>query len=393
MVCGYRRRDGRVGVRNHVAIIPTAVSTASLATAIADGLGGWAHATPHQMGAYAPTGSQQQTERTLVGFGRHPNVGAAVVVDHGTEALSATDIAARIEEDGTPVRTATVREAGGSQQALTRGQSLATALHDEIIETERVDVGLDQLVVGVACSNSDATSGLATNAAIGAVSDRLVAAGATVVMGETAEFIGAEHILTSRCEHRAVGERITRYSEYRDRIARRMGVDLTAVRPTKPHRCGGLSTIEEVSFGAVQKAGTAPIEVMFPYAYQLPVGRGLVLMDTPTHDIESVIGQVAGGVQLLIRSTGQGCPPGNPIAPVITTTANSSTARRLSDHVDVDISDLLGALDPVAAAEQLFDHIVAVANGRPTAAERLSLDACAVNEVQPEQLAGTGTFA
>lgn len=392
MIRGYRRPNGRVGVRNVVAIIPTSVSTAGLATAIADGLGTWARATPHQMGTHPPAGARKQTERTLIGVGRHPNVGGAVVVGHGTEALGVRDLQAAIEEHDTPVRTVVVREVGGARTATARGRALATALYDEIAAAERVEIGLDELIVGVASSSNDVTSGVAAHPAIGAVSDRLVAAGGTVVMGGTAGFIGAEAVLSSRCEKRTVRDRIAQYIEYRERFVRRMGVELGTVGPTDAQRKGGLTTIEEISHGTVMMTGTAPVEVIFPYAYQLPVGRGFVLMDTPTHHVEHVVGQVAGGAQLVVRSAGRDCPPGNPIAPVITVTAHPDTARRMNDQVDVDLTDLLVDADPACGADRVIDAIEAAANGRRTAAERLGLNAWALNEVQPAQLAGTGTM-
>ncbi|MFC6730638.1 galactonate dehydratase, partial [Natronoarchaeum mannanilyticum] len=237
------------------------------------------------------------------------------------------------------------------------------------------------------CGGSDATSGIAANPAVGAACDRLVRDGGTATFSETPEFIGAEHVLAERCADEDVRERLLDRVERRESTAELMGVDLRGAQPSPGNQEGGLTTIEEKSLGAISKGGTTPVQGIVDYAERLPVGGGLVLMDTPGYDIESVVGKVAGGAQVVAFTTGRGSTTGNPLAPVIKVTGNPKTADRLAANVDVDASDVIDGEPIDAVGERIYETLLAVAGGERTAAERRRPEEFAVNELQPNELA------
>lgn len=384
---GYPRGDGRAGVRNYVAVLPTSVAASAIADRIADRSGDHARATPHQMGTDPPVAARDQTERVLVGVGRNPNVGAALVVELGTETTDAEEVADRIADAGKDAATLSIREAGGTTAAISAGESIARDLWSSIADARREERDASELVFGVECGGSDATSGIAANPSIGAACDRLVADGGTACFSETPEFIGAEHILAERCVDEELRERLLDRVERRESAAQLMGVDLRGAQPSPGNQEGGLTTIEEKSLGAISKGGTGPIRDMVEYAERLPVGEGLVLMDTPGYDVESVVGKVAGGAQVIAFTTGRGSTTGNPVAPVIKVTGNPKTAERLSSNMDVDASTVIDGESIDAVGERVYETLLRVASGERTAAELRRLEEFAINELQPNELA------
>ena len=384
---GYRRSDGPAGVRNYVAVLPVSIAASAIADEIADRAGENVRSTPHQMGRDPPAAAREQIERTLTGVGRNPNVGAALVVGFGTERIDADEIADGIAAAGRPVETLSVREAGGTTAAVETGTEAAGDLWSEIGDCRRVECDASELRFGVECGGSDATSGIAANPAVGVACDRLVEDGGTATFSETPEFIGAEHILAERCVDESVRERLLERVDRRESAAELMGVDLRGAQPTPGNQEGGLTTIEEKSLGAITKGGTTPVRGIVDYAEELPVGGGLVLMDTPGYDVESVVGKVAGGAQVVAFTTGRGSTTGNPIAPVIKVTGNPKTAERLANNMDVDASTVLDGESLDDVGDRIYETLQSVASGERTAAERRRLEEFAINELQPNELA------
>jgi altronate dehydratase large subunit len=340
------------------------------------------------MGANQPDPARRQTERVLAGIGRNPNVGAALLIELGTEAIDADGLADRIAASGKPVETLSIREAGGTKAAIEAGTSVARSLLEGIANARRESADASELIFGVECGGSDATSGIAANPAVGNACDRLVEAGGTASFSETPEFIGAEHILADRCADEKTREWLLERVEMREDMAQLMGVDLRGAQPTPGNQEGGLTTIEEKSLGAISKGGTTPVRGMVEYGKRLPTGGGLVLMDTPGYDVESVVGKVAGGAQVIAFTTGRGSTTGNPIAPVIKVAGNPKTWDRLSNNMDFDASRIISGESLDAAGERLFDLLLEVASGRLTEAENHRLEEFAINEIQPEELVG-----
>ncbi|WP_050033960.1 UxaA family hydrolase [Halorubrum halophilum] len=386
---GYRRADGRVGIRNHVAVIPTSVAASSIARGASE-IGAWAKPTPHQMGTSQPAEAREQTERVLVGIGQNPNVGAALIVELGTEESDAGELADRIAETGKAVETLSIRDAGGTRPAVERAREVLEDLNEEASLARREDADASELIFAAECGGSDATSGIASNPAVGNASDRLIEDGGTASFSETPEFIGAEHILAERCVDDELRERLLERVAQREEMADMMGVDLRGAQPTPGNQEGGLTTIEEKSLGAIAKGGTTPVEGMVEYAERLPTGGGLVLMDTPGYDVESVVGKVAGGAQVVAFTTGRGSTTGNPIAPVIKVAGNPKTWEKMSNNMDVNASTIIDGDSVEEVGGRLYDTLLSVADGQHTEAEKRGLEEFAVNEVQPKQIAGSG---
>jgi altronate dehydratase large subunit len=265
-----------------------------------------------------------------------------------------------------------------------RGVELAEKLDTD---PPRETCNADELVFGVECGGSDATSGIAANPAVGAACDRLVEAGGTACFSETPEFIGAEHVLAERCADEETRERLLDRVECREAMADLMGANFRESQPAPGNREGGLTTIEEKSLGAIVKGGTTPIRGIVDYAEDLPVGGGLHLMDTPGYDVESVVGKVAGGAQAIAFTTGRGSTTGNPIAPVIKVTGNPNTWAEMSNNMDVNASTVLSGESIGSVGERVYDTLLSVADGTRTEAERRRLEEFAINEIQPEELA------
>ena len=387
---GWRRETGRVGIRNRIAIIPVSVAVSAIAQEIATVAGPEVVATPHQMGTDQTDVARAQTERVLVGTGTNPNVGGALIVALGTESIRADAIADEITEVGTPVETLIVRDVGGTRAAVDVGSELAEGLRENAEEFSRTDADVSELILGVECGGSDATSGIASNPAVGNACDRLIEAGGTACFSETPEFIGAEHILADRCVDEETRERLLERVERREALAEIMGVSMRGAQPSPGNQEGGLTTIEEKSLGAISKGGTTPVRGMVDFAHPLPVGGGLVLMDTPGYDVESVVAKAAGGAQVMCFTTGRGSTTGNPIAPVIKVTGNPETGRRMASNMDVDASPIVRGASIESIGERIYETVCRVANGALTAAEQRGMYEYAINELHPREIEALG---
>lgn len=380
---GYRRADGRVGVRNHVLVLPLSVAASPIAQTIADHAGPRVKAAPHEMTVEHASPNTDQTERTLIGVGKNPNVAAVVVLALGTEYSDEATIADEIAQSGKPVETCTVREIGGTAASIERGNEIVEALSRETVEQKREAADASELIFGVECGGSDATSGIASNPAVGHACDRLIEDGGTACFSETPEFIGAEHILADRCVDDSVRERLLERVAYREHLADLMGVDMRGAQPSPGNQEGGLTTIEEKSLGAIAKGGTTPIQAMVDYAESLPTGGGLTIMDTPGYDVESVVGKVAGGAQVIAFTTGRGSTTGNPIAPVIKVCGNPQTWGRMANNMDINASRLFAGDSIADIGDRIYEKLLAVADGQPTESERRGLEEFAINAIHP----------
>jgi len=387
---GYRRADGRVGVRNYVAVVPVSVTASAIAKAVAAEAGTGVRALPHQMPLSPNGAARTQIETVLEGVGANPNVAGALYVALGTEDIAAEELADAVAATGKPVETLAIREAGGTEGAVERGVDLAESLRETASEARRETADTSELVVAMECGGSDATSGLVANPVVGDACDRIVEAGGTGVISETPEFIGAEHILAERCVDDAVREKLLARVDRRERMADLMGVDFRGAQPSPGNQAGGLTTIEEKSLGAIAKGGTTPLRDVITYGNRLPVGGGFVVMDSPGYDVESVSGKVAGGAQVVVFTTGRGSTTGNPIAPVIKVTGNPKTYERMHENMDVDASRVLEGESVRSVGGTLFDRIHDVADGTLTAAERHGMAEFAINDLPANEVATLG---
>jgi len=381
---GYARPDGSVGTRNHVLVVPTVICAAVVAERIAAAIAPIGAALPHLAGCGQIGPDLTVTHETLAAYARHPNVGAVVVVALGCEQVVAQQIADAARQAGRPAHIVSIQGEGGTPRATARGIEIARELADTLERVERTWCPVSSLVLSVKCGGSDYTSGLASNPAVGRVADTIVDLGGAVVLGEIAEIMGAEHLLAARASTPAAGAQLLRVVSRVEAEAMALGVDIRGTQPSPGNIRGGLTTIEEKSLGATHKAGErARLEDVVGYAAPI-TKRGLTVMDTPGLDVESVTGMVGGGAQIVVFTTGLGTPTGNPIAPVIKVTGNARTAQSMADNIDVDVSGILTAGEAFdGAARRLFNEVLEVASGRPTAAERLGHREFAIHRRNP----------
>ncbi len=381
---GYLRPGGQVGVRNHVLVVPTVICAAVVAERIAASIAPIGAALPHLAGCGQLGPDLTVTHDTLAAYTRHPNVGAVIVVALGCEQVVAQYLADTARQAGKTAQIVSIQGEGGTVRATARGIDIARELAAELSRVEREWFPVSSLVLSVKCGGSDYTSGLASNPVVGRVADALVDLGGSVVLGEIAEIMGAEHLLAARAAAPATAAQLLRVVSRVEAEAMALGLDIRGTQPSPGNIRGGLTTIEEKSLGATHKAGERTrLEDVVSYAARI-TKPGLTVMDTPGLDVESVTGMVGGGAQVVLFTTGLGTPTGNPIAPVIKITGNARTAQTMADNTDVDVSGILTHAESFEdAAARVFEEVREVASGRPTAAERLGHREFAIHRRNP----------
>ncbi|MFB6803811.1 UxaA family hydrolase [Peribacillus butanolivorans] len=371
MIKGYRRSNGKFGIRNHLLIIPTVICANHVANRIQQAVPD-SVAIPHQHGCSQIGDDKERTHRLLGGMGKNPNVGAVLLISLGCEVIDAKVLKQEIEEEtGKPVEWLDIQDAGGTIKAIQKGSELAKSLFKEIEKVPQVDVPISELILGVKCGGSDATSGLCSNPALGKTADQLLNQGGTIVMGETTEIIGAEHIVAQKAVSEDVANKLYAYVNKFEKEVERIGADMRGGNPSPGNIEGGLSTIEEKSLGCISKAGTAPLNDVLSFAEEIP-GNGYYFMDSPGNDIECVSGMAAAGVHMVCFTTGRGTPTGNPIIPVIKITGNEHTAIKMIDNIDIDTSPVMkGKETTEEAGNRIFETVLKTAQGELTKAEIL----------------------
>lgn len=370
---GYRRENGKVGIRNHVLV----VSSVSCANGVVEAIG---RALPdvvtvvHGYGCgYGCIEDVIVSGRVLSRLADNPNVGAVLFIGLGCEVLSPDRLVGEVK--GKPVEVLVVQKDGGSAATTAKGIQIAARFLAELKVQERVPASVSELVVALECGGSDAFSGITANPAVGVAADRLVAEGATAILSETTEMIGTAHILKRRGATIEVGEQVERLvNEHEKKVREELG-DRAGMVIAPGNIEGGLSSITEKSLGCITKAGSTPINEVVGYA-ERPTKQGLVIMDTPGYDIDSMAGMVGGGAQMIIFTTGRGSVAGFPAVPVIKVASNAEMFRNMPGDMDVNagtIADGDKTLDEVG--QEIFDLVLRTAGGQKTCAE--------VNRSQP----------
>jgi len=368
---GYRRENGRVGIRNYVLLI----SVDDISNAAVTGVESLVRGTlaiPHPYGRLQFGADLDLTFETLIGYGRNPNVAAAIVI--GIEPNWSNHIAERIAETGKPVRAFSI-ERTGDLQTIADAARVAQEFVQYATELPRVPVEWDEILVSTKCGESDTTSGLASNPTVGRVFDRLEAAGSTLIFGETTEVTGAEDKVMEQCATPEVAAEFkAAFDDYQD-LVKSQGVNLMGSQPTEGNIRGGLTTIEEKALGNVEKMGRCTVVGYLDQA-EAPAGpAGLYFMDSSSAAAEMVTLCCAGGAVLHLFTTGQGNIVGNPVLPTIKITANPLTAETMSEHIDVDVSGMLRfEFNLDGAADRTMEVMARTVNGRLTCAETLRHD-------------------
>ncbi len=365
---GYRRENGRVGVRNHVVVLPVDDISNAACEAVANNVKG-TMALPHSYGRLQYGEDLALHFRTMIGTGANPNVAAVVVV--GIEENWTKKIADGIAETGKPVAAFSI-EGFGDFETIRRASWKAQEFVQWASEQRREPVELRDLIVSIKCGESDTTTGLASCPTVGAAVDRLVEEGATVFFGETSELTGGEHLIAERMASPELKERFQRtYDDYVELIETQ-SEDLLGSQPTQGNIAGGLSTIEEKALGNIEKTGTKEVVGVLEPAEMPGNGAGLYFMDSSSAAAEHVTLMGAGGAVLHMFPTGQGNVVGNPIVPVIKVSGNPNTVAKMGEHIDVDVSGLLSReITLPEAGDLMMEYLTRTANGRLTAAETL----------------------
>jgi len=366
---GYRRENGRVGVRNHVIILPLDDLSNAASEAVANNVKGTL-AIPHPYGRLQFGADLDLHFATLIGAGSNPNVAAVVVI--GIEPVWTSIIVEGIAKTGKPVAGFAIEKSGDFNTVCAASRK-AKEFVQAASEKQREVCQLAELWVSCKCGESDTTSGLATNPTVGNAFEKLEHAGCTLLFGETTEITGGEHLVADRCATRAVRDK---FMFFFDRYAKVVDAhktnDLCDSQPTKGNIEGGLTTIEEKALGNIQKIGKKCKVIGALDKAEVPTGPGLWFMDSSSAAAEMVTLCAAGGFVLHFFPTGQGNVIGNPILPVIKLASNPRTVRTMSEHIDVDVTGLLRReMNLDQAGDKLLDCMFRTANGRLTAAEVL----------------------
>jgi len=366
---GYRRGNGRVGIRNHVIILPVDDISNAAAEAVANNIKGTL-GLPHPYGRLQFGEDLELHFRTLIGTGCNPNVAAVVVI--GIEPGWTRRVVEGIRASGKPAEGFWI-EQNGDHNTICAASRKAREFVQYATELRREECDISELWVSTKCGESDTTSGCGANPTVGNAFDKLYAQGCTLVFGETSELTGGEHLVAERCSTPAVRERFQfMFDRYSAMIDRWKTSDLSESQPTKGNIEGGLTTIEEKALGNIQKIGRkCQVDGVLDKA-EAPTGPGLWFMDSSSAAAEMVTLCAASGYVAHFFPTGQGNVIGNPILPVIKICANPRTFRTMGEHIDVDVSGLLRReINMDDAGDRLLDMLMRTANGRYTAAEAL----------------------
>jgi altronate dehydratase large subunit len=365
---GFRRKDGRVGTRNYIGILSTVVC----ANEVADGISQNVEGTTvfmHQQGCCQTPVDITRVNETLIGLGKNPNLASVLLVSLGCESTAVEKVAQAISESGKRVETIVIQDIGGAARSIAEGTLIAQNMVQDASKIERIPCPVSDLVLGLKCGSSDTTSGLTSNPALGIASDLIVEAGATSVLGEVTEFIGAEHLLAQHAKDAHIKQQILDIVQRMEDRAKSAGADIRGGQPTGGNIKGGLTTIEEKSLGAIAKAGTAPIQAVYEYGVA-PQVKGLVVMDSPGREPEILTGLAAAGCTVIAFTTGRGAPQGFPFVPVVKITGNRVTWDKLRDHMDINVSAVVEGEETLPdAGKRIFHEILEVASGTLTKAE------------------------
>ena len=366
---GYRRPDGRVGVRNRVLILPASVCATDTARIIAQQVEG-AISFNNQQGCPQVAPDQQFTMDVMAGYAANPNIYGTVVVSLGCENCQMDLVVKAIEErTNKPLKQVIIQEVGGTLKAVEIAVRYAKEMVAEASMLQKEEFPLSELIVGTECGGSDPTSGLAANPAIGAMSDLVVQAGGTSILSETSEFIGAEHILARRAINKEVHDRIYEITSRFEAHFHAVGEDVRQGNPSPGNKAGGITTLEDKSCGCVQKGGSAPIMDVIGYGDAVTT-KGLNMLYGPGNDLVSATALTAAGAHMILFSTGRGTPFGAP-APTLKIATNSQLAAKKSTWIDFNagiVADGEKTLDEAGA--DLYQLVLDVASGKQTCAEK-----------------------
>ena len=378
---GYRRKEGRHGIRNHILILPTCACGSESCRIVASQVRGAVNIV-FNTGCSDVAANTEMSQKVLTGFALNPNVYGVVIIGLGCETVPHAKLREKIQAKcSKPVVSFGIQEEGGTLKTIEKAVRAAREMAAEAGLQQKEKFPISELLLGIECGGSDATSGIASNPAVGNLSDRLVDLGASAMMSESIEWIGGEHVLARRGATLEIHDQIIRVCEDYEKHLLAAGQDCRAGQPTPGNKAGGLSTIDEKSLGCIRKGGTRPIVEVLEQA-QPPTKRGAIVMDTAGYDISSVTSMAAAGCQVIIFTTGRGTPTGNAIVPVLKVTANEHTYSWMEDNMDVDLSGIIRGEQTIEeSGGMLLAKLHEIANGKLTKAEAYGFSDIAVDHV------------
>jgi altronate hydrolase len=401
---GYRRENGRVGTRNYLALISTVNCSAHVTRQIAQ------HFTPDRLAAYPnvdgvialthPYGCSaqiggadyRQLQRVLAGMALHPNVGAYVLIGLGCEVNQISDLASVIASHevatqsptqpneiassaygllATTPTTLAIQDLGGTRKTIEAGIKVVEELLPHVNAIERTPQPISELMIALQCGGSDSWSGVTANPLVGMVGDAIVKQGGSIVLAETTEIYGAEHLLTRRAINEDVGRKLIDQVKWWEDFTRRLGTEIDN-NPSPGNKAGGLTTIYEKALGAVAKAGSTPLTGVYAYAEPITT-RGFAFMDSPGNDWTSVTGEVASGCNLVLFTTGRGSVFGFKPAPSVKIATNTPMFEHMIEDMDFNAGRILDGESMLALTQELLDMALAVASGQPSKSEALGI--------------------
>ena len=377
---GYKRPDGKTGIRNHVIVMPGVLCADVAARKIAETTQAVYLHNPHGCGQ--TTADTQRTLHILSGLLANPNVYGALIVGLGCEFLGEDQLRAAVEQKspGKPIRYASIQTDGGIAATVEKGTRAVNELKEEAKKSARTECHISELMLGLECGGSDPTSGASANVVLGQVSDRIVEMGGTTVLSETVEAIGAEAILLNRGATPEIGQAIHDCIKAKDAAYTALGLNIRDSNPSPGNIKAGITTLEAKSLGCINKSGTKPFTALVGYGDPVTT-KGLVFMDTTAFDAASITAEIAGGCQAIAFTTGLGNPIGSAIAPVIKITGNNETYAKLQDMIDFDTSGTLTGTKTISrSADELMELILRVSSGELVTAEKNGANVISIDQ-------------
>ncbi len=369
-IMGYRREDGKFGLRNKVIIIPSVHCANKVCENIARKCNGAVYIN-HQHGCSQLEFDALQTRDVLIGHGSNANVFGVLIIGLGCEVIQAKAVAEKIKE-ATPykkVEYLVIQECGGSKNTIENGIKIVNEMLESAAKLQKSEGDFSDLILGTECGGSDSYSGLSANPALGSLSDFVIDEGGAVILAETTELIGCEAILAKRAKNDEIAKKVYDKILAYENLVKSFHADIRGANPSPGNMAGGLSTIEEKSLGCVYKAGTRTLMDVIDYAKPV-VSKGLTFMNTPGNDIEQLSAMVAGGVNICVFTTGRGTPTGSAIVPTIKMSSNTFCYENMNDAIDINAGSIIdGVKTKEEVRDELIELIVRISDGELVKAE------------------------
>lgn len=367
---GYARENGDVGIRNHVLVIPMVVC----ANSVVEELGRKfpeVVTIPHVYGCTFDYFNNKEVTNIFIGLGCNPNVAGVLLISLGCETIDLHEVQEGIAKSNKPVETIVIQELGGTIKAVEQGVKAVEELIEKASSYKLKEASISDLTIGTECGASDSYSGLSANPVIGYVCDKFVDLGGTVILTEVTEFIGAEEILAEQCVNSEAARELLEIVAETEKYLAQAGKEELLFDISPGNLAGGLTTIEEKSLGCIKKGGTRQIQEIVKYGHK-PTAKGLIVMDAPGHDIESMTAMAAGGAHLIYFTTGRGTPVGSPVTPVVKVASNSEIYEKMKDNMDINCGEIIEGQKSISqVGEDVFQYTMSVIKGSKTSSERL----------------------